>query len=71
MEPYGAAAATEYQLNNADDWLRKRQGLALPVLPPTTLKPANFFFFFFFFKIQEFLEAASVDKKTVNFEAFA
>ena len=68
MEPYGAAAATEYQLNDADDWLRKRQGLALPVLPPTTLEARKYFFS----KIQEFSEAASVDKKkSVNFEAFA
>lgn len=68
MESYGAAAATEYLLNNADDWLRKRQGLALPVLPPTTPEARKYFFS----KIREFSEAASIDnKKTVNFEAFA
>jgi hypothetical protein len=68
MDPYGAAAATEYPLNDGDDWLRKRQGLALPVLPPTTPEARKFFFL----KIREFSEAASVDnKKTVNFEAFA
>jgi hypothetical protein len=31
MEP---TATAQYPLNSSDDWLRKRQGLALPVLPP-------------------------------------
>ena len=68
MEPYGATAAVQYPLNAADDWLRKQQGLALPVLPPTTPEAHKYFFS----KIREFSEAASADKKkTVNFEAFA
>jgi hypothetical protein len=68
MEPYGAEAAAQYPLNFADDWLRKRQGLALPVLPPTTPEARKYFFS----KIREFSETASVNnKKTVNFEAFA
>ena len=68
MEPYGAAASAQYPLNSADDWLRKRQGLALPVLPPTTPEARKYFFS----KIREFSEAASTNnKKTVNFEAFA
>jgi hypothetical protein len=44
MEPYGTAAITQYPLNLADDWLRKRQGLALPVLPPTTHEARKYFF---------------------------
>ena len=68
MEPYRETAAIEYPLNNADDWLRKRQGLSLPVLPPTTAEARKYFFS----KIREFSEAASINnKKTVNFEAFA
>jgi len=68
MEPYGATAAAQYPLNAADDWLQKRQGLALPVLSPTTPEARKYFFS----KIREFSEAASADKKkTVNFEAFA
>ena len=68
MEPYGTTATAQYPLNLADDWLRKRQGLALPVLPPTTPEARKYFFS----KIQEFSEAASANnKKTVNFEAFA
>lgn len=68
MEPYGAAATAQYPLNSPDDWLRKRQGLALPVLPPTTPEARKYFFS----KIREFSEAASMNnKKTVNFEAFA
>ena len=55
MEPYGAAASAQYPLNSADDWLRKRQGLALPVLPPTTPEARKYFFS----KIREFSEAAS------------
>jgi hypothetical protein len=68
MEPYGIAATEQYQLNPSDDWLQKRQGLALPVLPPTTPEACKYFFS----KIREFSEAASADgKKKVNFEAFA
>lgn len=68
MEPYGDTAAAQYPLNFADDWLHKWQGLALPVLPPTTPEARKYFFS----KIREFSEAASMNnKKTVNFEAFA
>ena len=68
MEPYGTTAIAQYPLNSADDWLRKRQGLALPVLPPTTPEARKYFFS----KIREFSEAASANnKKTINFEAFA
>jgi len=68
MEPYTVAATDRYPLNPSDDWLRKRQGLALPVLPPTTPEARKYFFT----KIREFSEAASISgRKTVNYEAFA
>jgi hypothetical protein len=68
MEPYSAAAAQRYPLNSSDDWLCRRQGLALPALPPTTLGARKYFFS----KIREFSEAASIDgKRKINYEAFA
>jgi hypothetical protein len=68
MEPYTESAARTFKLNSNDDWLRKRQGLALPALPPTTLEARKYFFT----KIREFSEVATADKKKkVNFEAFA
>ena len=37
MEPYNEDAAVKYnKLSSNENWLRKRQGLALPALPPTT-----------------------------------
>jgi len=68
MEPYSAEAAKTYPLNESDDWLRKRQGLALPVLPPTTLEARNFFFK----QIRHFADEASLNgKQRINFETFA
>jgi len=68
MEPYSAEVETRYKLSSGDSWLRKRQGLALPVLPPTTPEARKFFFS----KIQEFAAIASESGKSkINFEAFA
>lgn len=68
MEPYTESAAQTFKLSSNDDWLRKRQGLALPALPPTTPEARKYFFT----KIRDFSEAATTDKKRkVNFEAFA
>jgi len=62
MEPYTVAATDRYPLNPSDNWLRKRQGLALPVLPPTTPEARKYFFT----KIRDFSEAASISgRKTV------
>ncbi|KAJ7431662.1 hypothetical protein B0H11DRAFT_1941390 [Mycena galericulata] len=44
MEPYSDDAAHRYPLNKNDDWLRQRQGLALPTLPPTTAEARKYFF---------------------------
>lgn len=68
MEPYTESAAQTFKLSSNDNWLRKRQGLALPALPPTTPEARKYFFT----KIREFSEVATADKKKkVNFEAFA
>jgi len=69
MEPYDENAALKFNLkNHSDDWLRKRQGLALPVLPPTTLEARKYFFA----KIRWFAALASESRKSkVDFEAFA
>ena len=68
MEPYTESAAQTFKLSSNDHWLRKRQGLALPALPPTTPEARKYFFT----KIREFSEVATTEKKKkVNFEAFA
>jgi hypothetical protein len=68
MEPYSESAAQTFKLSSNDNWLRKRQGLALPALPPTTSEARKYFFT----KIREFSEVATTEKKKkVNFEAFA
>ncbi len=68
MDPYSEDAAKTYPLNNSDDWLRKRQGLALPVLPPTTPEARNFFFK----QIRRFADEASLNgKQKIDFETFA
>ncbi|KAH9478811.1 Werner Syndrome-like exonuclease [Psilocybe cubensis] len=68
MEPYSAEAEIQYRLNSSDNWLRKRQGLALPVLPPTTLEARKYFFL----KIRDFAALANdAGQSRINFEAFA
>lgn len=68
MEPYSSELAKAYPLNKSDDWLRKRQGLALPVLPPTTPEARKFFFS----QIRRFANEASLNgKQKIDFEKFA
>jgi len=68
MDPYSEDAAKTYPLNDSDNWLRKRQGLALPVLPPTTPEARKFFFK----QIRRFADEASLNgKQKINFETFA
>lgn len=60
--------AKKFKVERNDDWLQKRQGLALPALPPTTQEARQYYFT----KIRDFTESATNDgKKHVNFEAFA
>ena len=69
MEPYSKEVETRYKLSLGDSWLRKRQGLALPVLPPTTPEAWKLFFFS---QIREFAAITSESGKSkINFEAFA
>jgi hypothetical protein len=68
MDAYSLEAARTYPLNQSDDWLRRRQGLALPVLPPTTFAARTFFFD----RIRHFAdEASSNGKQKIDFEKFA
>lgn len=68
MEPYSTAIAKKFELKANDHWLRKRQGLALPALPPTTQEARQYYFN----KIRDFTGSASANgKKHIDFEAFA
>ncbi|PPQ83785.1 hypothetical protein CVT24_007139, partial [Panaeolus cyanescens] len=71
MQSYSVESAAQFKLKNSnDDWLRKRQGLALPILPPTTLEARVYFFK----KLREYSENTSMDsskKTTINYEEFA
>ncbi|KAJ2916235.1 hypothetical protein MD484_g4176, partial [Candolleomyces efflorescens] len=69
MEPHSKETCGNFpRLNASDDWLRSRQGLALPVVPPTTLSARKYFFT----KLHSFSETAIASgKKKVDFEAFS
>ena len=68
MEPYSDIAAATYKLKSNDNWLRRRQGLALPALPPTTLEARQYFFT----KIQEFsILASNSGKGRIDYQLFA
>jgi hypothetical protein len=55
-------------INSSDDWLRRRQGLALPVIPPTTPEARRFFFS----EIAKYAATASNEgKNKINYIAFA
>jgi hypothetical protein len=59
---------TACKVNPPDDWLRQRQGLALPVLPPTTQEARQYFFT----EIVKYAAAASKDgKKNIDYNSFA
>ncbi|KAJ3522150.1 hypothetical protein NMY22_g12013 [Coprinellus aureogranulatus] len=44
MQPYTSQFAHDHPLKSDDEWLRKRQGLAFPVGPPTTPEARAYFF---------------------------
>ncbi|KAK0232270.1 hypothetical protein EDD85DRAFT_970646, partial [Armillaria nabsnona] len=68
MASYNDEASKAYKLNASNNWLRQRQGLALPVLPPTTQEARRYFFA----QIRIFSVKASADGKgRVDYEAFA
>ncbi|PBK83312.1 hypothetical protein ARMGADRAFT_1089425 [Armillaria gallica] len=66
MSPYKLDSSLK--LNENNEWLRRRQGLALPVLPPTTPEARKYFFT----NIREYLVVSSRDGKVnVDHESFA
>jgi hypothetical protein len=68
MESYSKNTAETYLLKGNNDWLRQCQGLALPVLPPTTLEARKYFFS----QAHHFAAIASAKGKgKINYEAFA
>jgi len=68
MDPYTDVVLTTFKLNLSDDWLRKWQGLALPILPPTTPEARQYFFK----KVCEYAALASNEGKgKVDYEALA
>ncbi|KAF9470560.1 hypothetical protein BDN70DRAFT_998898 [Pholiota conissans] len=68
MDPFDESLSTSCPLNSADDWLRRRQCLALPVIPPTTPEARQFFFS----EITKYATAASNEgKRQINYIAFA
>jgi hypothetical protein len=68
MESYSEHAATTYKLSSNNDWLRQRQALALPVLPPTTSE-ARQYFFSSIRKFSSYID--TTHKGNINYEAFA
>ena len=68
MEPHNEETARKFKLNANNHWLRARQGLALPALPPTTPEARKYFFA----NIQKFATAANQEGKSkIDFDAFA
>ncbi|KAJ7588232.1 hypothetical protein C8J56DRAFT_1080162 [Mycena floridula] len=68
MEPFTEDAAMRFKLNSNDDWLRRRQGLALPIMPPTTPSARQFFFA----NISKYaIRASEEGKRGIDLQAFA
>ena len=68
MQPYNEQTAALYNISPNDDWLCCQQGLALPVLPPTTPEAH----YYFFTKVHKYVAQASVGgKRQLDYEAFA
>src|SRR6202790_2637304 len=60
--------AAEFQISTSYDWLQCQQGLALPVLPPTTLEACQYFFT----KVHEHTALATANGRgKLDYEAFA
>lgn len=68
MAPCDDNALATFKLNNNNDWLRQRQGVALPIVPPNTPEARKYFFS----KIGAFVVDASANgKRKINYENFA
>jgi hypothetical protein len=68
MELYNDQTVAHFKLKGTNDLLRRRQGLALPILPPSTTEARQYFFQ----KIRVFATAANQDgKHGVDYIGFA
>ena len=68
MQPYNEQTATLFVVSHSDDWLHRKQGLALSAVPPTTSEARQYFFV----KIHEYATAASASGHgKPDYEAFA
>lgn len=68
MLPYTEHAASIYHLNQNNDWLRRWQGLALPILLSTTPEARKYFFS----EIRNFSTLAARNKQAkINYSLFA
>ncbi|KAK7002121.1 hypothetical protein R3P38DRAFT_3215931 [Favolaschia claudopus] len=68
MAPYDENAVERFKLNGNNDWLRRRQGVALPIVPPTTPEARKYYFA----NVGDFVVEASVSgKRKISHENFA
>ena len=68
MEPFDDQAAARFKMKGSNDWLRRRQGVALPILPPSTPEARQYFFR----TIRSFATAAADNAKhSIDYPAFA
>lgn len=68
MESFSNDAATKYPLHPNNDWLRRRQWLALPVIPPSHSDARKYFFR----TTRELVaEATANGKSKIDYTAFA
>ena len=67
MQPYNEQTAALFVVSHSDDWLHRKQGLALPAIPLTTSEAHRYFV-----KICEYAAAASASGHgKSDYEAFA
>ncbi|KAJ7747497.1 hypothetical protein B0H16DRAFT_1461980 [Mycena metata] len=68
MNPYNSNTAATTKLNSNNDWLRRRQGVAYPILPPHTPEARKYFLA----NIRKFVADASANgKRKINYNDFA
>jgi hypothetical protein len=68
MEPYDDTAAVKFKLSSNNDWLRRRQAVALPILPPNSPEARKYFFS----HIDTFVAKASANgKRRIDYNDFA
>ncbi|KAK6988809.1 hypothetical protein R3P38DRAFT_3228414 [Favolaschia claudopus] len=66
--PYDENAVERFKLNGNNDWLRRRQGVALPIVPPTTPEARKYYFA----NVGDFVVEASISgRRKISHESFA